>query len=464
MPLLVYKKHPRALCTVPNRRIISAARKFVSVISEIIYKKKIRFYKTFAVLCRARLRKYTVFGKANASRIENRYTDSVKTEVDITILCKVVDNFGDIGTVYRLARALNEVCGNKKNNFPALHLRIITDNLDAFRSLMPEIDTAKKMQTVKNWEIYDWNTDSVCFDAFQKEAPYIILECFQCGRPDWLERLLFDVKVPEIVHIIMLDYLSAEDYAETFHRLDSLTRSARVTKINFMPGFTDKTGGLILDNNFMQAKECVSAKPAPKDSSFTKNADFFNVLFFAYPADFSPVVKALADFQRGRLRVIAAQGAGLKSFIKSYTECGKPFDCRILDFLPQIEWDRLLCRADLLFIRGEDSLSRACLAGIPFVWNAYPQSENYHLVKVRALLEKMRPFFSAEDFSAVENCWLSYNGGEGNLEESIKAFFCKYDELLSGFSAFSESLKKNGNLAFNLMTFITEKYILRSPL
>jgi len=154
----------------------------------------------------------------------------------------------------------------------------------------------------------------------------------------------------------------------------------------------------------------------------------------------------------------------MESFIKSYNECGKPFDCRILDFLPQIEWDRLLCRADLLFIRGEDSLSRACLAGIPFVWNAYPQSENYHLVKVRALLEKMRPFFGAEDFSAVENCWLSYNGGGGNLEESIKAFLCKYDELLSGFSAFSESLKKNGNLAFNLMTFITEKYILRSPL
>lgn len=465
MPLLVYKKHPRALCTVPNRRIISAARKFVSVISEIIYKKKIRFYKTFAVLCRARLRKYTVFGKANASRIENRYTDSVKTEIDITILCKVVDNFGDIGTVYRLARALNEVCGNKKNNFPALHLRIITDNLDAFRALMPEVDAAKKMQTVKNWEIYDWNANSICLDAFQNRPPHIILECFQCGRPDWLETLLFDIKLPETVHIIMLDYLTAEDYAETFHRLDSLTRSARVTKINFMPGFTDKTGGLILDNNFMQAsEECVSAKPAPKDSSFTKNADFFNVLFFAYPADFSPVVKALADFKRGKLRVLAAQGAGLESFIKSYTECGKPFDCRILDFLPQIEWDRLLCSSDLLFIRGEDSLSRACLAGIPFVWNAYPQSEDYHLVKVRALLEKMRPFFGAEDFAALERCWISYNGGGGNIEESVKVFLHKYDELQKGFFDFSESLKKNGNLAFNLMTFITEKYILRAPL
>ena len=91
----------------------------------------------------------------------------MKNQIDITILCKVVDNFGDIGTVYRLARALNEVCGNKKNNFPALHLRIITDNLNAFRALMPEIDAAKKIPTVKNWEIYDWNAGSVCLDAFQ---------------------------------------------------------------------------------------------------------------------------------------------------------------------------------------------------------------------------------------------------------------------------------------------------------
>ena len=30
-------------------------------------------------------------------------------KLDITILCKVVDNFGDIGVVYRLARALSDL-------------------------------------------------------------------------------------------------------------------------------------------------------------------------------------------------------------------------------------------------------------------------------------------------------------------------------------------------------------------
>ncbi|MDE6349393.1 MAG: elongation factor P maturation arginine rhamnosyltransferase EarP, partial [Treponemataceae bacterium] len=41
---------------------------------------------------------------------------------NITILCKVVDNFGDIGFVYRLARALTERDGQ-------LRLRLIVSDL-----------------------------------------------------------------------------------------------------------------------------------------------------------------------------------------------------------------------------------------------------------------------------------------------------------------------------------------------
>ena len=44
---------------------------------------------------------------------------------DVTILCKVVDNFGDIGVVYRLARALTDL-------YPDISIRIIVDNLKSF--------------------------------------------------------------------------------------------------------------------------------------------------------------------------------------------------------------------------------------------------------------------------------------------------------------------------------------------
>ena len=88
--------------------------------------------------------------------------------------------------------------------------------------------------------VYDWNAAEFCHEAFSADDGAfmpVILECFQCGRPDWMERILFEEKLERTVHIIMIDYLTAEKYAEDFHCLQSLTRSAKVQKVNFMPGF-----------------------------------------------------------------------------------------------------------------------------------------------------------------------------------------------------------------------------------
>ena len=65
-----------------------------------------------------------------------------------------------------------------------------------------------------------------------------------------MEKILFEDKLNRTVQIIMIDYLTAEKYAEDFHCLQSLTRSSKVQKVNFMPGFTNKTGGLIIDSEW----------------------------------------------------------------------------------------------------------------------------------------------------------------------------------------------------------------------
>ena len=349
---------------------------------------------------------------------------------------------------------------------PALNLRIIVDNLDSFNLLCPEIDPSKEEQTANGWTIYNWNADTTCLNAFRKNPPHIIIECFQCGRPDWLEELLFTEKVPNIVNIIMLDYLTAEDYAESFHKLQSLTRSARVQKVNFMPGFTDKTGGLILDKPFLSALQKQN-RPNPKAIK-----DTFNAIFFSYPRDWKPAIKAFNRFNRehcnGSLNVMLAKGAGYESFLEAYKNFNNPdknltsgdFCLTELPFMPQTEWDNLLTRTPLLFIRGEDSLSRACLCGVPFVWHAYPQTEEYQLVKVQALLERMRPHFSPEDFECVEGCWKVYNttnASPEDLESAIYKFLNNYDSLYPGFAAFSDSLLKNGDLAEHILDFIEER-------
>ena len=63
--------------------------------------------------------------------------------LDITILCKVVDNFGDIGVVYRLSRAISELKENRPD-LPEIKVRIVVDNLTSFSLLEPRVARTRK--------------------------------------------------------------------------------------------------------------------------------------------------------------------------------------------------------------------------------------------------------------------------------------------------------------------------------
>ena len=198
---------------------------------------------------------------------------------NITILCKVVDNFGDIGFVYRLARALTELDST-------LNLRLVVSDLNSFSALAPQVDPSKAEQVCGRWQIFDWSAADECTQAFSQNPPAIILECFQCGRPDWLETLLFDTPggTEPLAYIVNIDYLTAEDYADEFHLLKSGTRSARVKKINFMPGFTEKTGGLVLDRTFMQNRAQAEDTRHKAATTTTESRDAFTVAMFSTSA------------------------------------------------------------------------------------------------------------------------------------------------------------------------------------
>ena len=364
---------------------------------------------------------------------------------DLTLLCKVVDNFGDIGFVYRLARALVEL-------HPELKLRLVVSDLPSFSALAPEIDSSKSVQSCFGWQIFDWNADEICAKAFAENPPSVILECFQCGRPGWLEHLLFDVGVPHIVQILNIDYLTAEDYADDFHCLKSATRSPRVKKSNFMPGFTKNTGGLVLDGAFVQSR----IRGLEKRKNHSLQPENFTVLVFSYERDFTPLVRALSDFQNVSGKKICALVAAGKShgpFMRAWKAEGMSFSVEELPFLPQEKWDALLCRCDLNFVRGEDSLSRACLSGVPFVWQAYPQEGDYHLVKLQALNDRLRAFLPEDTFATYNRFTRDYNT---NAEDADTLLDLLNDIPLmqDGFSAFSQCLVENGNFAAHLLEWI----------
>ena len=129
-----------------------------------------------------------------------------------------------------------------------------------------------------------------------------------------------------------------------------------------------------------------------------------------------------------------------------------------LPFLTQEEWDKILCTSDFNFVRGEESLARACLSGKPFFWHAYVQDENYQLVKVNALLEKMLPFVCGKNLKTeLSTLWNEYNTPDAKLNENaLYDFFQKaaQGELTAFFENFSENLFQNGNFAKNLLNFL----------
>lgn len=372
----------------------------------------------------------------------------------ITVLCKVVDNFGDIGVVWRLCCQLSNQI--KKENFTS-KINLIVDDLASFNKICNSVDSNKSFQIVENINIFNWNDEKLCYDEFSKndgENLSVILEVFQCGRPAWMEKILFEEKLNRTVQIIMIDYLTAEKYAEDFHCLQSLTRSSKVQKVNFMPGFTNKTGGLIIDSEWEHFCDYKNNK---------------TLLCFTYDRNWDALANACKKSNNIE-KVLIAPGKGFESLKKSfYSNFIKDSNLKIeeLSFMNQNEWDKMLKNCGVLFIRGEESMSRACLSGIPFVWHAYPQSDEYQLIKVRALLERMSVHFSVEDFKIIEKVWILINSAESEVEQeefekAILDFFDNAEKLVYGFREFALDLRKNGDLCSNLMTFIKNRCIIES--
>ena len=374
----------------------------------------------------------------------------------------MVDNFGDIGVAWRLCRRLAKIQSKYK-------ICLVVDDLDAFSKIEDELPrhltneasviarsaATKQSININGIEIFPWHEDDFCHDTFIQndgERLSLILELFQCGRPDWMERILFEEKLNRTVQIIMIDYLTAESYAEDFHCLQSLTRSAKVQKVNFMPGFTEKTGGLVIDEAWLEVPVRKADGP---------------VLVFTYEKDWKELVEGWLSLSKPPYepKLLMAQGRGKESFMEAVEACGAGEFVEELPYLNQTEWDEMMKGCSALVIRGEESMSRACLSGIPFIWQAYPQSDEYQLVKVKALLERMRRHFAAEDFEIVERAWLDINGetciatpsarnDEASVRNEYSAFFAAVDRLAPGFYDFAASLRKNGDLCANLMTFI----------
>ena len=89
-----------------------------------------------------------------------------------SLFCRVIDNYGDIGVCWRLARQLVHEHG--------WQLTLWVDDLASFARIAPALDVVQTRQWLDGIEVRHW-ADPLPADAAVGE---VVIEAFACELPD----------------------------------------------------------------------------------------------------------------------------------------------------------------------------------------------------------------------------------------------------------------------------------------
>ncbi|WP_370819618.1 elongation factor P maturation arginine rhamnosyltransferase EarP [Pandoraea anhela] len=338
------------------------------------------------------------------------------------LFCTVIDNFGDIGVCWRLARQLEREHG--------WSVRLWVDDLTSFRYLRPDIDPALARQRCDGVDVRRWEAD---FGTITEEnAPGdIVIEAFACHIPDSYVQAMHARKQAGHAPVwINLEYLSAEAWVDDFHLQKSLHPQLGLVKTFFLPGFTPRTGGLTRERELFSRRDAFLASAEQRNAWWQRTLGLATaprqalvVSLFAYENPALPALLAqwaasetpiVCLVPQGRIAPAVGEWFGRGAFAPGESAARGALTVYGLPFVPQTEFDALLWACDLNFVRGEDSFVRAQWAAKPLVWHIYPQDENAHHVKLDAFLERYldstTPPLAHGAREALRTFWHLWNG------------------------------------------------------
>jgi uncharacterized repeat protein (TIGR03837 family) len=372
----------------------------------------------------------------------------------LAIFCKVVDNFGDIGICWRLARQLRHEHG--------IAVTLWVDDLASFRRIWPAVAVDVAGQVVDGVRVVHWaGQDGVFTPA---DIADIVIEFFGVDIPPGYVAAMAQCE-PRPVWI-NYEGLSAEEWVEGCHTLPSMHPRLKLTKHFFFPGFTDKTGGLLRERDLLDTRDRFQADPVARRDFLARlgvtqdEMAALAVSLFCYPH--APLAEIFAAWRDGDRPVtcLVPQGVArdqVAGFLGTDPVPGASaahgnLTVRVIPFLSQDDYDRLLWACDLNFVRGEDSWVRAQWAGRPFVWHIYPQDENLHHVKLRAFLHK----YAANPGSLIDFS-LRWNGAGDEAPADWRSLWTSLQADLPTIARrnaeWQASMLANGDLVGNLLAF-----------
>lgn len=365
------------------------------------------------------------------------------------IFCAVVDNFGDIGVCWRLARQLEREHG--------VAARLWVDDLASFARICPDVAPESREQMVQGVEVLHWAEPLPA-----RQPGDVVIEAFACELPAGFVEAMAARGVPPLW--INLEYLSAEPWVRDCHAMVSRHPRLPLTKYFFFPGFEAGTGGLLCEGDLERAR--AGFDHAARQAFLARlgvpalMAGELCVSLFSYA---NPALDALFDAWRHSPRPVRAlipEGRAAERLAARFGAPSQAGDCwrlgaltaHILPFVEQPDYDRLLWCCDINFVRGEDSFVRAQWAGRPFVWHIYPQEDDAHRAKLDAFLALYCAALPAGQTETVRRMWHAWNG-DGEVDHAWPAFAALDTELARHGEGWAASLRTLGDLAGNLARF-----------
>lgn len=279
------------------------------------------------------------------------------------VLCRVVDNHGDLGVCWRLAA---DLAGRGEQ------VRLWCDDASALAWMAPQDQPGVQ---VRGWPdgVPTGGLGTVVVEAFGCEPPSAWLEAFGAAQP-----------TPVWVN---LEYLSAEGYVDRCHALPSPLMAGPAvgrTRWFFYPGFTPATGGLLREPDLLERQARFNARAWRRQHHVNDNA--LAISLFCYePTALAALLHRAAE---AGAQLLVTPGRAAAAVHALPLPAGGALHW--LQARSQPGFDELLWACDLNFVRGEDSLVRALWAGQPFVWQIYPQDDGAHHEKLNAFLDWLR--------------------------------------------------------------------------
>ncbi|MBD9678149.1 elongation factor P maturation arginine rhamnosyltransferase EarP [Pseudomonas sp. PDM18] len=367
------------------------------------------------------------------------------------IFCSVVDNYGDIGVTWRLARQL---AGDHRQQ-----VRLWVDDLAAFLRICPTADGAAASQQQSGVEVRLWPKpwqDSPAAD--------VVVEAFACEMPAAYIETMRERQRPSLW--LNLEYLSAESWVESCHGLPSMQANG-LQKYFYFPGFTAATGGLLRERDLIARRNAFQADPAASlrflEGLGVHPQDYERrVSLFAYEnAALAGWLDALAGSTTATL-LLVPEGrvlADVERWAGQALGVGEQYRrealrVQVLPFVRQEDYDSLLWSCDFNAVRGEDSFVRAQWAARPFVWHIYQQDEDVHLEKLEAFLALFGEGMDETLRVELQSFWMAWNG-QGDVGDAWQKLENRLPEWATWIGDWQRRLTEQTDLAAGLVRFYT---------